>query len=76
MGRILFSPDGQRVVTFGQDLRLWDAVTGEELLTLGSPIAGDMQFSADGRQLINVRRGIGPRSHEAIMRVWDARPLP
>ena len=56
-----FFPDGQRIVTAGEDgtLRLWDAATGHELLAL--PHAGTVAVavSPDGRRLLTVSRGSG-----------------
>ena len=77
-GRIqaCFSPDGQRILTWGLDrkrqvpraARLWDALTGAPL---GSPMLHrdgiiDATFSADGTRIIT-----GSEDQTAV--VWDAR---
>jgi WD40 repeat protein len=71
--RLVLSPDGLRIVTWGNDqkLRLWDAKTGRNFLTLGhhpSPFGmSGLAFSPDGWKLISA-------SGEDV-RVWDAAPL-
>jgi WD40 repeat protein len=68
---ILYSPDGKRIATIspGGEIKLWDAATGRELLSLqrpGSVSFGTLTFSADGRRLIFS----GPDG----LVVWDATP--
>jgi WD40 repeat protein/serine/threonine protein kinase len=71
--RLVLSPDGLRIVTWGKDqkLRLWDAKTGRNFLTLGhhpSPYGmNGLAFSPDGWKLVSA-------SGEDV-RVWDATPL-
>jgi WD40 repeat protein len=53
---VAFSPDGKRIVTVDPDTKapvVWDAETGQKLLTLkaGSPV-GAAAFSPDGRQIV------------------------
>jgi WD40 repeat protein len=38
-GRETWSPDGRRIATFSNDgtVKIWDAITGDELLTLSVP---------------------------------------
>ena len=50
---ITFSPDGTSLATASQDgtTRIWDAMTGQELLTLAGPWFFDVAFSPDGRYL-------------------------
>jgi WD40 repeat protein/serine/threonine protein kinase len=61
IGHASFSPDGRRVVTASTDrtARVWDAVTGEELLVFhGSSSASYAEFSHDGKHVVvNSREG-------------------
>jgi WD40 repeat protein/DNA-binding SARP family transcriptional activator len=66
---VAYSPDGARLISIGQEgeARIWDAATGELLLTLsGAPeTAGmDVAWSPDGR------RAAGTWLGQAV--VWDA----
>ena len=65
-----FSPDGKRVVTYGSQDRavhMWDALTGEELLTLAGQRAPflDGAFSPNGRRLAGASR-------DSTTWMWDA----
>ncbi len=66
-----FSPDGKRVVTAGSDgnVRVWDAATGAELLTLRGPAGGaaEVGFGPDGRRIVATAGG-------GTARVWDTHP--
>ncbi len=67
--RFVFSPDGRRLASFGgmPGVKLWDAATGQELLTPGGPdLVGDAVFSPVGWL---VTRGL-----DGSVRVWDGRP--
>ncbi len=47
-----FSPDGRRIVTCGRDgVKLFDAKTGQELLTLTTDKGGKVAFSPDGTRI-------------------------
>jgi WD40 repeat protein len=57
---VAFSPDGQQLVTAGQQLNLWDVVSGELVQNEAIPIASDpglmgksqrLRYSADGSAL-------------------------
>jgi WD40 repeat protein len=62
-----FSPDGSRIVTTGSGARIWDPVTGAELLELsGAP--STVMFSPDGTRLL----GIGM---DQVLTIWDSQPL-
>jgi WD40 repeat protein len=67
-------PDGSRFVTAGRDgrLRVWDAASGEECLSLRLPVGdipGWLTFSADGRRL-------GVVCFSGVVHVFDAPALP
>ena len=71
MTNVAFSPDGKRIVTGGVDqmVRVWDAASGQEVLTLKGDTAGvySVAFSPDGTRLVTgVPQGA---------KVWDAEPL-
>jgi WD40 repeat protein len=73
-----FSPDGTKVVTASRDTTaiVWDAVTGDRLLTLGDdPETEEVEghtdqvnsavFTPDGTRIVTV-------SYDGTARVWDA----
>jgi eukaryotic-like serine/threonine-protein kinase len=70
---LAFSPDGKRIATGSEDLaiRLWDASTGQQVLTLRGHTAAvtSLAFSPDSHRLVS--GGI-----DWTARVWDATPLP
>ena len=65
-----FSADGTRLVSGGDDgtVRVWDARTGDPLLTLEGHRGGVWAsgFSADGTRLVS-------GGDDGTVRVWDAR---
>jgi eukaryotic-like serine/threonine-protein kinase len=87
----VFSPDGRRIaghlttITRGQntapEVRVWDAVTGKELLALTSTgtESSVLAFSRDGYQFIEaayapIRYSKSALSRGITMTVWDATP--
>jgi WD40 repeat protein len=64
-----YSPDGKRIVSGGQDqtLRVWDALTGEELLVITghSRRVASVAISPDGKRIVS-------SSDDDTLRVWDA----
>jgi WD40 repeat protein/serine/threonine protein kinase len=69
LGSVTVSRDGQRIVTGGDLLRVWDAHTGRLILTVGDqslPI-GTVAFSPDDRKVLSVGM--------EDLRIWDATPL-
>jgi WD40 repeat protein len=66
---VAFSPDGRRLVsTGGEGLTVWDAETGEELLTLKGG-AGPFAFSPDGQWMVS-------GAADGRVTIWDATPKP
>jgi WD40 repeat protein len=69
---VSFSPDGRRIVSGSDDdtLKVWDAETGQEMLTLEghSDWVRSVSFSPDGRRIVS-------GSDDNTLKVWDARPL-
>ena len=62
---VAFSPDGHRVVSSAESIiKVWDAVTGEETLSLGSG-RSFVAFSPDGKQIVS-------RDWNGKLKVWDA----
>jgi WD40 repeat protein len=65
---VAFSPDDRRLASSGDSVRLWDPLTGEEVLHLEvDGIAEQVAFSPDGKRL-------AARAGEVLL--WDASPSP
>jgi WD40 repeat protein len=76
-GQPAFSRDGRRVVTaYRQEVKVWDAATGREVLSLPlnpdagqlRPAVGALAFSPDGHRLYAAL-------HDGTVRYWDATPV-
>jgi len=61
----VFSPDGSRIATTSFGAQLWDARTGEALITLSAGRVRSVAFSPDGSRVITA-------SDDGKARMWDA----
>jgi WD40 repeat protein len=70
--RTEFSPDGRRILTSGGVVKLWDAASGLEVLTLkaGGATTGTAFFSPDGNTIWG---GLDEQGH---LWGWDGTPVP
>ena len=66
---VAFSPDGKRIVSGSEDqtLKVWDATTGQETLTLKGHTGAvqSVAFSPDGKRIVS-------GSDDQTLKVWDA----
>jgi len=74
---VSFSPDGKRIVSgggpdnFGSgEIKIWDAQTGQETLTLKghSDTVNSVSFSPDGKRIVS-------GSWDKTVKVWDISSL-
>jgi WD40 repeat protein len=63
----MFSPDGSQIATAGDDVRIWDARTGQLMLVFGNGVGvlTSMSYSPDGARIVT--------SSLPAAQVWDAR---
>jgi WD40 repeat protein len=67
--RMAFSPDSFRLVTADERLRVWNVLTGQELLTLSPPNdLHSLMFTPDGQRLLVAGSG--------QVQIFDGTPLP
>jgi WD40 repeat protein len=69
---VSFSPDGKRIVSGSRDntLKVWDAQTGQEMLTLEghSGRVDSVSFSPDGKRIVS-------GSWDKTLKIWDISSL-
>ena len=73
---VAFSPDGKRLASGsggasgqGGEVKIWDAQTGQELITLkGGGFGHRVIFSPDSCRLASI--------YDGVVRLYDATPLP
>jgi WD40 repeat protein len=65
---VVFSPDGKRIASAGDDVKVWDAKTGEEVMTLPmDDWVGAVAFSPDGQRIVS-----GGSGSNGVVKIWDA----
>lgn len=71
-----FGPEGRRIVAGGATTKIWDTLTGQDVLNLTGHYelsANAVSFTPDGRRLITAG---GTEGQGCEVRVWDATPRP
>lgn len=72
--KILFSPDSQRIISTcgrqaeSREMKIWDAESGEELLSFENTGGSGVALSADGQRLIT-------SGYSSDAKIFDATPL-
>src|SRR5262249_31935669 len=71
-GGVAYSPDGHRITSASEDetVKVWDAVTGQELLTLRGHTdqVYTVAFSPDGRRIASA-------GQDKTVKVWNGTPV-
>ena len=64
---VAFSPDGKRIASGSDDktIKVWDAATGAEVMTLRAHERSRVTFSPDGRRIVS-------GSDDKTIKVWDS----
>ncbi|MGI9517056.1 MAG: eIF2A-related protein, partial [Pirellulaceae bacterium] len=64
---VAWSPDGKSLATNGNEIRIWDAASGEEIAQFGGGGAGTggLAFSPDSSQIVAASQG------ESTVRLWN-----
>jgi WD40 repeat protein len=72
VGAVAFSPDGTRLAAAGRSLKIWDAESGQELVTFRDPPVRvtHLGFSRDGHRL----RAVAWTGSRYVLKTWDATP--
>ena len=68
VSKVIWSPDGKMLISGGNDIRIWDAVTGTLIRTL--PV-GDDTDSAFGLAITKDGKLLASGSHRGNIKVWD-----
>jgi WD40 repeat protein len=78
---VTYSPDGKRLVSGSVDgaIQIWDAESGQELLTLDSHDGKERSGAHNGAVTCLAFNHMGTLlasgGRDGIIRIWDARPL-
>lgn len=68
VSKVIWSHDGSMLISGGNDIRIWNPVTGKQIATL--PV-GDDTDSAFGLAITKDDKLLVSGSHRGIIRVWD-----
>jgi WD40 repeat protein/serine/threonine protein kinase len=72
---VAFSPDGKRLASTSNGIKVWDAQTGQELLSLDVSGSWTVAFSPDGKRLASTNNGRPANKEGPVTRdvkIWDA----
>ena len=73
---IAVSPDGKRIARSGSDnnVRIWDAETGKELLKYRADGLISLAFSPDSKRLVGAscKEGRRDAAETSVVTVWEA----